>query len=80
MPKAKIAITLEPKLLKELDGLIKRRKYSNRSHAIQEAVSEHLRRFKRSRFEEECAKFDPQLEQALADEGLAEDVKSWPEY
>jgi len=28
----------------------------------------------------ECAKFDPLVEKALAEEGLASDLELWPEY
>lgn len=29
---------------------------------------------------QECAKLDPELEGALAEEGLATDLADWPEY
>jgi len=28
----------------------------------------------------ECAKFDPQYEKALAEEGMAQELQQWPEY
>jgi len=28
----------------------------------------------------ECSKLDPEFEQSLADEGLNEELESWPEY
>ena len=32
------------------------------------------------RLAEECKKLDPALEQDLAEEGIAGDFESWPEY
>ena len=47
---------------------------------IQEAVSEKLNRMRHSRLARECAKLDPEAEKAMAEEGLAEDVKNWHTY
>jgi hypothetical protein len=33
-----------------------------------------------SRLAEECAKLDPQVEQAMAEEGMVQDVATWPDY
>jgi hypothetical protein len=33
-----------------------------------------------SRLAEECAKLDPQVEQAMAEEGMVQDVATWPAY
>jgi hypothetical protein len=52
-----------------------KRAFPSRSRAIQVAVEES-----RSRLARECAKLDPKAEQALADEGFAEDFADWPEY
>jgi metal-responsive CopG/Arc/MetJ family transcriptional regulator len=80
MGKEKIAITLDEKFIGELDRLVKRHVFQNRSQAIQEAVSEKLLRFKRSRLTIECTKLDPSAEKAMAEEGMTEDVNQWPEY
>lgn len=80
MNSAKIAITIEQDLLKRLDRLVGERKFTNRSRAIQEALREKLQKMDRGRLARECAKLDRKAEQALADEGLAEDGKTWPEY
>ncbi|MBI1899923.1 MAG: ribbon-helix-helix protein, CopG family [Planctomycetia bacterium] len=80
MASAKIAITIEPALLKQLDRLVKERRFPNRSRAVQEALREKLERLDRARFARECAKLDPQFEKQLAEEGMAEDFKAWPEY
>jgi Arc/MetJ-type ribon-helix-helix transcriptional regulator len=68
MSKAKIAITIDQGLLDELDLLVKRQKFKNRSHAIQSSVREMLERLSRQRLALECAKLDPRLEQEFADE------------
>jgi Arc/MetJ-type ribon-helix-helix transcriptional regulator len=80
MGKEKIAITLDEEFIGELDRLVKRRVFRNRSQAIGEAVSEKLLRLKRSRLAIECAKLDRVAEKAMAEEGLTEDVSQWPEY
>ena len=80
MGKAKIAITLDEEFIGELDRLVDEHFFQNRSQAIQDAVSEKLARMKRSRLSMECAKLDPVFERAVAEEGIAEDVRQWPEY
>lgn len=80
MSRSKIAITLNSEVLSEVDALVKRRIFPNRSRAIQEAVKEKLERLSHSRLAEECSKLDPEQEQALAEEGLREDISEWPEY
>ena len=47
--------------------------FPNRSQAIEVAVQEKLSRLKRERLARECAKLDPDLEKALAEEGFAEE-------
>ena len=80
MAASKIAITIDDKLLKQLDLMVKSRVYPNRSKAIQEAVADKLQRLERTRLAQECAKLDPANEQDLADEGLAMERDEWPEY
>jgi metal-responsive CopG/Arc/MetJ family transcriptional regulator len=80
MRKEKIAITLDEEYLAELDRLIREQIFVNRSQAIQTAVGEKLAHLKHDRLAVECAKLDRTEEKTLAEEGLAEDVKSWPEY
>lgn len=53
--KSKIAITLDEKIVKQLDSLVVQQSYKNRSQAIEEAVSEKLDRLKRGRLARECA-------------------------
>jgi metal-responsive CopG/Arc/MetJ family transcriptional regulator len=80
MGSAKIAITIDDETLQRLDRLVKEHVFPNRSKAIQEAVQDKIRRIEKSRLARECAKLDPLYEQALADEGISEDVNEWPEY
>jgi metal-responsive CopG/Arc/MetJ family transcriptional regulator len=80
MPKTKLAITLDERLLKDLDGWISRERFSNRSQAIETAVAEKLARLARTRLAREAAKLDPAEEKSLAEEGIAADRASWPEY
>ncbi len=80
MSKTKIAITLEQQTLNRLDHLVESRVFPNRSQAIQEAVEEKIGRLERTRLARECAKLDPTCEQALAEEGISEELSQWPEY
>ncbi len=80
MPRAKVAISLDASTLERLDKLVAKAAFPTRSHAIQEAVEEKLTRLEHSRLARECAKLDPAVEKALAEEGLSEDVSAWPEY
>jgi metal-responsive CopG/Arc/MetJ family transcriptional regulator len=80
VPTSKVAITLDEETLKKLDRLVGEEKFPNRSRAIQEAVEEKLSRMDRTRLIRESAKLDPEYEQKLAEEGLAEDFEEWPEY
>jgi metal-responsive CopG/Arc/MetJ family transcriptional regulator len=80
MARSKVAISLDESILNRLDRLVKKRVFPNRSQAIEEAVAEKLARLEKSRLAQECAKLDPTFEKALAEEGLSQDLKEWPEY
>lgn len=80
MSSAKIAVTIDQELLSRLDRLVQEQRFPNRSRAVQEALRDKLDRLDRSRLARACAKLDPAFEQQLADEGLTEDFKQWPEY
>lgn len=80
MTKAKVAITLERSVLDELDELVSRRLFDNRSQAIEIAVVEKLERHKRVRLVSALNDLDPLEEASLADEGLQTELSSWPEY
>ena len=80
MSKTKIAITLDEDFISEIDRLIKKHIFLNRSQAIQEAVKEKLQKMKKSRLAEECSKLVPSFEKAMAEEGLSEDLSEWPKY
>lgn len=74
----KIAVTIEGKTLARLDRLVKQAVFPNRSRAVQAAIEEKLQNLDRGRLARECAKLDPRVEQAMAEEGLGDE--SWPEY
>ena len=80
MPKAKIAISIDENVLGELDRLVRNGIFSNRSQAIEDAVTEKLARLDRVRLAAECAKLDRRAERELAEEGLFEEAAEWPEY
>jgi metal-responsive CopG/Arc/MetJ family transcriptional regulator len=80
MSRSKIAITLDDEVLAKVDDLVANRHFPSRSRAIEVAVAEKLQRLDQSRLARESAKLDASFEQLLAEEGLSEDVATWPEY
>jgi Arc/MetJ-type ribon-helix-helix transcriptional regulator len=70
MARVKVAITLERETLRQVDSLVARRVFPNRSWAIQTALHETIERLEGARLAAECAKLDPAFERALAEEGL----------
>ena len=80
MRTSKVAISIEKATLEQLDRLVHDKVFPSRSRAIQEAIEEKLSRLQRTRLAEECAKLDPGAEQAMAEEGLSEELRQWPEY
>jgi len=80
MSTAKIAISLEPTLLDKIDFFINKHLFPNRSRAIQVAIEEKVDRLEKKQLAMECAKLNKKEERKMADEGLSEDLKLWPEY
>lgn len=80
MTVAKIAITIDKNLLKQIDLLVKSNLFPNRSKAIQEAIEDKLKRLKKTRLAQECAKLDPDFEQNMAEEGFSMELDEWPKY
>jgi Arc/MetJ-type ribon-helix-helix transcriptional regulator len=79
MASAKIAISLDPESLRQLDQLVDGGLFPSRSKLIQDAVAEKLQRLRRVRLAQQCAKLQPAVEQAAAEEWFLGEVK-WPEY
>ena len=79
MPVHKVAITLDAELIEEVDAMVARRKFANRSRAIQAALREKLERMRRTRLAREAAKLVPKEERSLAEAFNVGD-DSWPEY
>jgi metal-responsive CopG/Arc/MetJ family transcriptional regulator len=80
MPKTKVALTLDAGLLEQVDELVARQRFRNRSQAVEAALADKIRRLARTRLARESAKLNVLDEKRLADEGLADDVETWPEY
>ena len=80
MSTAKIAISMNEEMLKQLDDLVRKAKFPSRSGAIQKAVQDLLERQFGNRLARECAKLDPEEEMAIAEEGMNSELGSWPEY
>src|SRR5262245_41700731 len=64
MSSAKIAISLAPEALKQVDQLVEGGMFPSRSKLIQDAVDEKLQRLRRVRLAQECAKLQPFAERA----------------
>jgi Arc/MetJ-type ribon-helix-helix transcriptional regulator len=80
MGTAKIAISLDPKVVTRLDRLVKAGLFRSRSSAVQDALQERLARLDRGRLSRECAKLDAASEKAMAEEGFQAGAETWPEY
>jgi Arc/MetJ-type ribon-helix-helix transcriptional regulator len=80
MPKTKVALTLDSELVEWVDELVDRRRFRNRSQAVESALADKLQRVARTRLARESAKLSPRDEKRLADEGLDYDLTSWPVY
>jgi metal-responsive CopG/Arc/MetJ family transcriptional regulator len=80
MPKTKVALTLDADLLGQVDELVARQKFRNRSQAVEAALADKLRRLARTRLAREAAKLNQREEKRLADEGLVDGLDAWPEY
>ena len=76
----KIAISINKEILDELDRLVDKEIFPNRSQAIESAVRDKVIQISKSRLAAECSKLNPQEEQEMADEFLSEDLSQWPKY
>jgi len=80
MPMAKIAVSIDQKVVHRLDGLVLKGFFPSRSKAIQVAIENQLQKLDRSRLAIECAKLDAKQEQKMAEEGMNFEAGQWPEY
>jgi len=80
MATTKVAISIDAALISQVDQLVADQVYPSRSNAIQEALRDKLARLKRTRLARESAKLDRRQEQAMAEEGVDQELASWPEY
>lgn len=80
MAKTKVALTLDAALVEQVDELVARQKFRNRSQAVEAALSDKLHRLARTRLAREAARLNVAEEKRLADEGLADALDGWPEY
>lgn len=80
MPKTKVALTLDADLLVQVDELVAKQKFRNRSQAVEAALADKLHRLARTRLAREVAKLNPVEEKRVAEEGVVDALDSWPEY
>jgi len=79
MRTAKVAVSLDRRMLTRVDRLVRQGVFPSRSRLVQDSIEDKLRRIDGVRLARECAKLDRRLERALAEEGL-EPVAEWPPY
>ncbi len=78
MAAAKVAVTIEAELLREVDQWVAAGEFPNRSRAVQAGlVRLREERARRHTLLRELAKLDPEQERALAEEWLEGEV-AWP--
>ena len=80
MPVAKIAVSIDEKVVHRLDGLVRKGFFPSRSKAIQQALENQLSRLDRSRLAIEYSRLSALQEGRLAEEGMNLEVEQWPEY
>ncbi|MCX6972398.1 MAG: ribbon-helix-helix domain-containing protein [Verrucomicrobia bacterium] len=80
MTAAKIAISIDRRVLGLIDSLVRAKKFRSRSEVFQTAVAEQLARLSENSLARECSKLDPSEEQAFADMGLSSEFTEWPAY
>jgi len=80
MTAAKVAVTIEADLLREVDQWVAAGEFPNRSRAVQAGlVRLREERAKRHALLRELARLDPAEEHSLAEEWLAGETR-WPSY
>ena len=75
-----VAVTIDKKLLAQVDRLVAEHVFPNRSKAVQAALQDQLRRIRHKRLAHESTKLNPCEEQASADEHMDKVLKEWPKY
>ncbi len=78
MSMAKVAITVESRLLHLIDQWVAQRRFASRSQVIQVALREQVAHWQHTRLAAEVRKLDPKAEQALAEERFP--GEAWPAY
>jgi len=77
MPAAKVAVTIDEKLLREIDRWVASGDFPSRSRVVQEAIRAfQVARTRRTRLLDELIKLDPDEERALAEVALVADEES----
>jgi Arc/MetJ-type ribon-helix-helix transcriptional regulator len=80
MARIRITIEIDEPLLRELDRLTKHRRLKSRSQAISESIRLTIKQATTTRLARESAKLEAIEEQRVAEEGMSQDMQSWPTY
>ena len=70
MSERKITISIESRLLREIDRLVEERVFASRSQVFQSAIDEKVSRVMNDQFARECEKLDKSEERSWAELGL----------
>lgn len=80
MPKIKVTVSLDRALVREIDALVARDRFPNRSSAIEAALAAELARTRRARLSTASRLLSVAEDRAMADGGLDADAADWPCY
>ena len=80
MSKQKIAVTVDEKLVREIDRMVADKVFPSRSGAVESAIRLFEKLKKRRRLLLELDKIAPEEEIALAAEFKDADTETWPDY
>lgn len=74
MAKTKVAVSLDARLVKNVDTLVRQRRYPSRSAAIEAALRTQAKASREEDYESMLDQIDPEEERALANERYKADV------
>jgi len=76
MSTIRVTVTIDQFLINQVDKMVEKNLFKNRSAAIQTAVEDEIQKVKEKSFELACSMLDKNEEQELADEWLEGDTWS----
>ena len=80
MGTTQILVSLDDETVAQLGALVKNGGYTSLDSVVAESIAMRLALGRSKSLAEQCALLDPENEKALAEEGMSEALRSWPEY